>query len=256
MSVQLLDKTRKINKLLHNNLSNKVVFEDLCKVMTDVLCSNVMIISRKGKILGSCVKDNIKVIEKYFPNEPDKFINDDMNERFLSVLSTKENVNLVTVGVEESIAKQYVAIIAPINIAGDRLGTIFMYRNNDQYSIDDIILAEYGTTVVGLEMTRSESEETIDEERKLKIVKASLETLSYSEVVGFKSIVEELGPTGEGIVITSKIADERGYTRSILINAIKKIASAGIIEERSAGMKGTSIKIVNEFLVPELNKMQ
>ena len=28
MSVQLLDKTRKINKLLHNNNSSKVVFND------------------------------------------------------------------------------------------------------------------------------------------------------------------------------------------------------------------------------------
>ena len=30
MSVQLLDKTRKINKLLHNNNSQKVVFNDIC----------------------------------------------------------------------------------------------------------------------------------------------------------------------------------------------------------------------------------
>ena len=30
MSVQLLDKTRKIGKLLHNNNSNKVVFNDIC----------------------------------------------------------------------------------------------------------------------------------------------------------------------------------------------------------------------------------
>ena len=30
MSVQLLDKTRKINKLLHNNHSTKVVFNDIC----------------------------------------------------------------------------------------------------------------------------------------------------------------------------------------------------------------------------------
>ena len=29
MSVQLLDKTRKINKLLHNNHSTKVVFNDI-----------------------------------------------------------------------------------------------------------------------------------------------------------------------------------------------------------------------------------
>ena len=32
MSVQLLDKTRKINNLLHNNNSHKVVFNDICEV--------------------------------------------------------------------------------------------------------------------------------------------------------------------------------------------------------------------------------
>ena len=37
MSVQLLDKTRKINKLLHNNSSSKVVFNDICKVLTEIL---------------------------------------------------------------------------------------------------------------------------------------------------------------------------------------------------------------------------
>ena len=35
-SIQLLDKTRKINKLLHNNNSQKVVFNDICKVLTEV----------------------------------------------------------------------------------------------------------------------------------------------------------------------------------------------------------------------------
>ena len=33
MSVQLLDKTRKINKLLHNSSSSKVVFNDICQVL-------------------------------------------------------------------------------------------------------------------------------------------------------------------------------------------------------------------------------
>ena len=37
MSVQLLDKTRKINKLLHNNHSHKVVFNDICEVLSDIL---------------------------------------------------------------------------------------------------------------------------------------------------------------------------------------------------------------------------
>ena len=51
-SIQLLDKTRKINKLLHNNNSQKVVFNDICKVLTEVMNSNVLVISKKGKILG------------------------------------------------------------------------------------------------------------------------------------------------------------------------------------------------------------
>ena len=49
MSVQLLDKTRKINKLLHNNNSSKVVFTDICEVLTEILASNVLVVSKKEK---------------------------------------------------------------------------------------------------------------------------------------------------------------------------------------------------------------
>ena len=52
MSVQLLDKTRKINKLLHNNHSTKVVFNDICEVLMETLSSNILVISKKGKVLG------------------------------------------------------------------------------------------------------------------------------------------------------------------------------------------------------------
>ena len=50
MSVQLLDKTRKINKLLHNNHSHKVVFNDICEVLSEILHSNILVISKKGKV--------------------------------------------------------------------------------------------------------------------------------------------------------------------------------------------------------------
>ena len=55
MSVQLLDKTRKINKLLHNNHSDRVEFNDICEVLSGILESNIMVISQKGKILGAAV---------------------------------------------------------------------------------------------------------------------------------------------------------------------------------------------------------
>jgi len=53
MSVQLLDKTRKINKLLHNNNSSKVVFNDICAVLTEILNSNVLVVSKKGRFSES-----------------------------------------------------------------------------------------------------------------------------------------------------------------------------------------------------------
>ena len=63
-SIQLLDKTRKINKLLHNNNSQKVVFNDICKVLTEVMNSNVLVISKKGKILGKNEADHIEVLHQ------------------------------------------------------------------------------------------------------------------------------------------------------------------------------------------------
>ena len=51
MSVQLLDKTRKINKLLHNNHSLRVEFSDICDVLSGILESNILVISKKGKVL-------------------------------------------------------------------------------------------------------------------------------------------------------------------------------------------------------------
>ena len=51
MSVQLLDKTRKINKLLHNNHSLRVEFSDICEVHSGILESNILVISKNGKVL-------------------------------------------------------------------------------------------------------------------------------------------------------------------------------------------------------------
>ena len=64
MSVQLLDKTRKINKLLHNNNSHKVVFNDICDVLSDILKSNVLVISKKGKVLGIKNREDIPEIHE------------------------------------------------------------------------------------------------------------------------------------------------------------------------------------------------
>ena len=176
-----------------------------------------------------------------------------LNERLLSVLSTKENVNLSTLGFTIENVKKFQALIAPVEIAGERLGTLFMYKSDSSYEIDDIILSEYGTTVVGLEMMRSVNEENAEEVRKKKIVRSAIDTLSTSELDAIKSIFKELDGT-EGTLVASKIADNVGITRSVIVNALRKFESAGVIDCKSSGMKGTYIKVINEYVFDELTK--
>ncbi len=151
--------------------------------------------------------------------------------------------------------KKYQAIINPIDIAGERLGTVFMYKSDSQYEIDDIILSEYGTTVVGLEMMRSVNEENAEETRKIQIVKSAISTLSFSELEAIVHIFDELDGT-EGILVASKIADRVGITRSVIVNALRKFESAGVIESRSSGMKGTYIKVLNDVVFGELEELK
>ncbi len=255
MSVQLLDKTRKINKLLHNNASNKFAFNDICEVLSDVLFSNTLVISKKGKILGVKNRRDIACIQELIEHEVGKMIDNALNERFLNVLSTMENVNLATFGFENAGSEGYEAIIVPIDISGERLGTLFIYRLDSKYDIDDIILSEYGTTVVGLEMLRSVKEEDAEAIRKQQIVKSAISTLSYSEIEAIAHVFEELG-NKEGILVASKIADRVGITRSVIVNALRKFESAGVIESHSSGMKGTYIKVLNDAVFIELEKIR
>ena len=245
MSVQLLDKTRKINKLLHNNHSTKVVFNDICEVLMETLSSNILVISKNGKVLGISLCPGVEEITELIEDKVGGYVDAALNERLLGVLSTKENVNLQTLGFERPGVERYTAIICPIEIAGERLGTVFMYRCTPQYDIDDIIVSEYGTTVVGLEMMRSVNEENVEENRKVQVVKSAFNTLSFSELNG-----------DEGILVASKIADRVGITRSVIVNALRKFESAGVIESRSSGMKGTYIKVLNDYIFDELDEIK
>ena len=253
MSVQLLDKTRRIEQLLRDNRKEKVSFTDICKILSDVLSSNTLVLSRKGKVLGKGYYSDVDELEEYLCADVGEFINEAFNNRLLSVLSTQENVNLLTLGFTGEPVNNCAAMVTPVFIGGERLGTIMFYREDKAYDIEEIILAEYGSTVVGLEMVRALAEENAEEERKKKVVEGAMEALSQSELKAVIHIVEELSES-EGILVASKIADRVGITRSVIVNALRKLESAGVIVSKSSGMKGTYIRIVNEYLFDALDK--
>ena len=76
-----------------------------------------------------------------------------------------------------------------------------------------------------------------------------------SELEAIIHIFDELDGD-EGILVASKIADRVGITRSVIVNALRKFESAGVIESRSSGMKGTYIKVLNEVIFDELEEIK
>ena len=52
MSMELLQKMRKVNRLLQRVGSDRVIFSEICEVISDVVQSNVLVISSKSKVLG------------------------------------------------------------------------------------------------------------------------------------------------------------------------------------------------------------
>lgn len=254
MSVDLLDKTRKINGLLRDNRVSKVAFTDLCQVLGDLLDSNVFVISSKGKVLGMSLTGSDEVLSG-FPSVKGKLADAKLSKRFLEVLSTKENVNLETLGMSKEETSDLQALITPVYIAGKRLGTLFLYRRMQVYGIEDIILTEYSTTVVGLEMMRSVTEELDHENHQKQVVDSVMGILSPLErkAVGFVLMQIE---SREGTIVTSRLAKEVGITRTVIVNALKKMESAGLVETKSYGVKGTHIKILHDIVYTEFENSE
>lgn len=252
MSLELLDKTRKMNHLLNEQESDKIDFNDFCRALSQALEVNVLLVSRKGKILGIKERKSFPVIDHLQNVTYGSYLESTLQGRFMNILSTKENVNLLTLGFNEEETRGYQAMIVPVSMAGERLGTLFIYRQSIPFSIDDIILTEYSATVIGLAMQRAESEEQSEEHHKEQDVAAAVHTLSKLEAQAMLSVLDELDGVSEGILITSRLADKVGITRSVIVNALKKCESAGIIRTKSSGMKGTSIRIVNDLFTYDM----
>lgn len=253
----LLQKTRRLNKTLQSYGSKPVSFAELSKILSCMLDANVYIANTNGKVLGYELSEGFQcdivqseiVKEKRFPKK--------YNDELLKYNETKENIKEVTECVFDQVSKcdypDKISTIIPISSGGKRLGTLVLARFGKEFTEEDLVLAEYSATIVGMEILKAKSEEIEEEARKKSIVQMAIGTLSYSELEAMEHIFRELDGN-EGLLVASKIADRVGITRSVIVNALRKFESAGVIETRSLGMKGTHIKILNDKLKEELLK--
>lgn len=255
--MKLLDRTRKINALLQKTAGKPVNFNEMSKTLIDVIDGNAFILSKKGKLLGVAINQEIEnqrmkeVLEqRQFPEE--------YTNALLNISETTANIDIDSVYTvfpqnNRDLFQDGLTTIVPIIGGGERLGTLILSRLKESFNDDDLLLAEYGATVVGMEILQGEAEEIEQEARNRAVVQMAMSSLSFSELEAIDHIFEELDGM-EGLLVASKVADRVGITRSVIVNALRKLESAGVIESRSLGMKGTYIKILNENFLIELEK--
>ncbi|WP_318504651.1 GTP-sensing pleiotropic transcriptional regulator CodY [Bacillus sp. T3] len=257
--MELLTRTRTINAMLQRAAGKPVNFKEMAETLRNVIEANVFVVSRRGKLLGFAIKQSIEN-DRMKKMLEDRQFPEDYTKSLFNIQETSSNIDIeseyTAFPVEnKSLFNAGLTTIVPIIGGGERLGTLILSRLEEQFHDDDLILAEYGATVVGMEILREKAEEIEEEARSKAVVQMAISSLSYSELEAIEHIFEELNGN-EGLLVASKIADRVGITRSVIVNALRKLESAGVIESRSLGMKGTYIKVLNDKFLVELEKLK
>jgi transcriptional pleiotropic repressor len=236
----LLEKTRAMNTLIQKTAGQPVAFDQMAIVLSELTKTGVYIVGRRGKLLGianvsgttrDCFNNGVLLGEVF----SDKF-----NGYLLNFIATQTNIEM----------DGLILTIVPIYGGGERLGTL-IFVNDQALMTANLILAEYAATVTGIEILRLKTERIEKEARKKSAVQLALGVLSFSELEAIRLIFSELNGI-EGFIVASKIAEKYKLTRSVIVNALRKLESAGVIEAKSLGMKGTYISITNNCLLDHL----
>ena len=255
--MSLLEKTRRLSKLLQER--DNAQYQDVANLMSDVIEANVYIVGNKGDVKGySLCQDFVcRVVKEVvlnngsFPAEYVQFLMG-IKETYANIAHINQNCTFR--GNEKCLFPAKKTTVVPIFGNGERLGTLIVAKPDSEFNDDDLVVAEYAATVLGVQILHEREARVQEETRKKLMVQIAFSTLSYSELEAIHNILGEVKENGQGLLVASKIADRVGITRSVIVNALRKFESADLIETRSLGMKGTFIKIKNEYLLEELNK--
>lgn len=137
-------------------------------------------------------------------------------------------------------------------LVSSRINLGFLIAKKDyQFTEMDIIIFEMFRNLGIITLQNIYRDRNFKKQRQINIVKNSINSFSYSELHAIVSIFNELGGD-EGIVVASNVSEKYSVTRSVIVSALRKFESSGVIESRSLGAKGTFIKVLNPYLLNEL----
>ena len=238
-------------------MQEELPYNAITRQLADIIHCNACIVNSKCRLLGYFMryKTNNDRVESFFQdkNFPEEYVHEaNLVYETEANLPVAHDLTIFPVETKDEFPDG-LTTIAPINVSGIRLGSLIIWRNDKEFADDDLILIEIASTVVGIQLLNFQREEDEKNIRRRTAVTMAVNTLSYSELRAVSAILGELNGN-EGQLTASVIADRIGITRSVIVNALRKLESAGIIESRSLGMKGTYLKVLIPDVFDEIKK--
>ncbi len=251
----LLEKTRRVGRAVQAKREGEPLnYFTLSKLLSEFSTANVYIVSKSGRLLGYnwLPEYTSKALSESFRDGvmPDEFVVR-MNRCRDSEIHD-EDAGLFDDEYEGEKPEKHLMYVPITGASAERLGTIMLVREKIPFTVDDVLLAEYLGMLAGIEILNERAKVLEETARSRLSVQMAMRALSYSELESMKHIIAELDGV-EGVAIASRVADRVGVTRSVIVNALRKLESAGLIESRSLGMKGTYIKILSPLLLEYLD---
>lgn len=253
--MNLLEKTRRLNNVMQRS---DVQFKEIVKALSDLIVSNIYFVDNEGVIYAyqlqseyecNLMRDEVFAVGKF----PEGYMDNISTIRESRVNVHNENNECSFIPNTKCMFMGKSSTIVPVYANNVRIGTLIAAKYNDTFTDDDVLLLEIASTVLGMLVIQQREKEMMELERQKVTMQVAFSTLSFSEMEAVTNILSELNGN-EGLLVASKIADRVGLTRSVIVNALRKFESAGLIETKSLGMKGTYIKVINSMLFEELQK--
>ena len=131
MSKRLLSRIRELNRMLSESTTGYVAFDELCDSIGEMLESEVLVMSKRGKILAARSSEADTLVIK--DESGAEVLRPEINSRLLKITSTKENVTVdeITEIIGDDYNKyEYYHIIVPVIFGGNRVATVVLLRDN------------------------------------------------------------------------------------------------------------------------------
>lgn len=226
-----------VNDIIANSISDKEALGKLAEYIMQTLRASAMILDNDGNIISSALIE-----------DKPRFDAADIKKINPTLLKSKKTYHTELFGMN--------CLVLPLTAVSRRFGTVFAYSSAVEYDNDTIELLFDVSNAAALLLRCIYVSRDISDIKNEETVKAALGSLSFSELNAAVAVFSHLKDKSEGIVISSNIAKESGITRSVIVNALKKLESASVIEIQSLGMKGTHINVVNPYIYKQIQQYE